>query len=187
MVIDVEIFKITAKKQKEIPSQKERQHEESDLQMPQENRSKKTPANLNFFIIIYLFIYFFWNRLPEELAKYSLLKVKTPTCTNICLAPGKLERSFAEKDLGFLMNFKASNVSQVLKRLRYLRIHCASHCQQVKATLSLCSELVRLHLKFWVHFWVPQYKRDLDILQIAQKSVTMIIKELENLYYEEKP
>jgi len=44
--------------------------------------------------------------------------------------------------------------------------------------LSLYSALVRLHLKCWVQFWVPQYTRDKDRLEGVQKRVTKTMKGL---------
>jgi len=46
--------------------------------------------------------------------------------------------------------------------------------------LSSSSVLMKPHWECWVHFWAPQYKRDMDILY-----ATVMIKDLEYLSYAE--
>jgi len=52
--------------------------------------------------------------------------------------------------------------------------------------LTLCSELVRSHLEYCIHFWAPQYKRDMEVLERVQQKDIKMIKQLEHLSYEEK-
>ena len=68
------------------------------------------------------------------------------------------------------------------------RLHEEQHCQPPsrEGILPLCSALVRPHLQCWVLFWVPQYKRDMDILERDQQRATKTIKGLEHLTYEER-
>jgi len=44
---------------------------------------------------------------------------------------------------------------------------CIGHsiASRWKEILPLHSVLVRPHLECWVHFWDPQYRRDMDILR----------------------
>lgn len=46
--------------------------------------------------------------------------------------------------------------------------------------------LVGLHLECWVQFWVPQFKRDMDILETVLQRATMMTKGLKHLRYEER-
>lgn len=107
-MIDIEIFKIfkIIKNRMKFCLKKERQHEERYLQMQQENENKKP----HLILIFHSFI-FFWNRLPEELAEHSLLKVKTPSCTSTCLSPRNWKAALQKWTLGVLMDFRASNLS----------------------------------------------------------------------------
>ncbi|KAK4828490.1 hypothetical protein QYF61_026761 [Mycteria americana] len=82
----------------------------------------------------------------------------------------KLESSLAEKDLGVLVDKKLSTNQQCAfeakkanSTLSCIRKNTASRL--VEMILSLCSALVRPHLECWVHFWAPQYKKDMDLLE----------------------
>ena len=43
---------------------------------------------------------------------------------------------------------------------------------------------MRPHLEYYVHFWIPQHKKDMELLEQVHKRVTKMIRGLEHLLYE---
>lgn len=52
--------------------------------------------------------------------------------------------------------------------------------------LPLSSVLVRPYLEWCVHFWAPQYKRDMDALGRFQQKTNKVMKDPEHGFYEKK-
>lgn len=45
---------------------------------------------------------------------------------------------------------------------------------------------MRHYLEYCIQFWGPHIRKDMDLLQLVQRWIMKMIKELEHLSYEEK-
>ena len=102
-----------------------------------------------------------------------------------------LESSLVEKDLGVLVDKKLHMSQQCA--LAAQKANCVPGCikegvasREREGIVPLCSALVRPHLQDCIQAWAPQHRKDVELLERAQRRATKMIKGLEHLSYEER-
>ena len=107
------------------------------------------------------------------------------------LRSARMEHNCDKKDVGVLVYDKLDMSQQHAHTAQ--KAKCILGCFQRsmvsrvrEAILPLCSAVVRPHLEYCIQMRSPQYRRDTDLLEHAQKIATKMIQGMEHLPYKDR-
>lgn len=92
-----------------------------------------------------------------------------------------LDDNTAGKDVWVTVNHRLNTSQQcdaVTKKANFILkcINRSAECIAQEVIVPFQSALVRPQLQFWVQFWVPHFKKDVDKLETVQRRATKMIK-----------
>lgn len=99
-----------------------------------------------------------------------------------------LESLPAEKDLCVLADSCTWASTEAKMTNSILACNSNNMVRRTKeATVPLLWALVRIHLKYYVHFWSLHYEKDPEFLELVQRREIKLVRGLENKTYENHP
>ena len=134
----------------------------------------------------------------ERLVPAKLMQLSKAKCKILYVGRGNpkqryrmgsewLEGSFEDKDLGMSVDERFNMSCQCT--LATQKANCILDCIRRSVTsrsreviLPWCSALVSPHLQCCIHFWSPQHKKDMELLEQVQRRAVKMIRGLEHIF-----